>query len=364
MKNSARIFITLSIFLILGAAIMGCSSSSGSNAVNNTSANTPSATVTTTATGPQFIAGDIVSSSSSSSTGWLVISYDSAKDSYTRAFIYKNTDGTWGYRISSSTETAARNVMEKVYKVKITHVTVSSIPTSAPTVVTATVTTKTATVAKTTATTTVTTTTAGKPSFKSMIPDEGNAGSSVSITDLVGNNFQSGATVQLTHSGSTSINATSVVRVSASHMTCTFAIPSNAVAGAWNIVITNPDGQTATYSSYFTVHGSTSSVTTTTTTSASSGSIVITSVTPTSVTGSNYGWTGRLTIDTSTTLQQGLTVTLTNSAGTIITVENPQLNSNTEIYPLFTSVPKGIWTVKVTNPDGSYGVYTGGLVVN
>jgi hypothetical protein len=204
-----------------------------------------------------------------------------------------------------------------------------------------------------------------------MIPDEGNAGSSVAITDLVGSNFQSGATVQLAHSGSTSINATSVAWVSSSHMTCAFTIPSDSAAGSWDIIITNPDGQSVTYSSYFTVHGSTSSVTTTTTTSASSGAIGITSVTA-SPNANGMGWTtwtGVLTIATSTTLQQGsgLTVTLTNTVtGATMSVYNPQLNdSRTSIMNAgFTSVPSGTYNVKVTSNDGSTGSLSNGFIVS
>jgi hypothetical protein len=254
--------------------------------------------------------------------------------------------------------------MEKVYKIKITHVTVSSIPTAAPTSVPTTVVTTTKSAS---ATATVTTTSTGKPQFKSMIPSEGDAGSSVSVTDLIGSNFQSGATVQLTHTGSTSINATSVAWVSASHLTCTFAIPSDATAGSWNVVITNPDGQSVTYSNYFIVHESTATATTTTN-SASSGSIGITSVTasPLSTTGWSQGWSGRLTIDTSTTLQPGLTVTLSNTAtGATISVSNPQLNSGTEIWATFTQpVPAGTWNVMVTNPDGTTGTLSGGFTVS
>ena len=40
---------------------------------------------------------------------------------------------------------------------------------------------------------------------------------------------------------------------SASHLTCTFTIPSDAAAGAWDVVITNPDGQSVTYANYFIV---------------------------------------------------------------------------------------------------------------
>jgi hypothetical protein len=199
-----------------------------------------------------------------------------------------------------------------------------------------------------------------------MIPSDGDAGSSVSVTDLLGSNFQSGATVQLTHTGSTSINATSVAVGSASHLTCTFTIPSDAVAGTWNVVITNPDGQSVTYSNYFNVHGSTS--TATTTNSASSGSIGITSVTASPLAIGMYatGWSGRLTIDTSTTLQPGLTVTLTNTVtGATISVPNPQLNSGTEIWAMFNQpVPAGTWNVMITNPDGTTGTLSSGFTVS
>jgi hypothetical protein len=242
MEKSARIFIALSIFLVLGAAIMGCSSNSSSTA--------KSSTVTTMTTiAPLYTAGDIVGSSSSPSSAWLIISYDSAKDTYTRAFIYKNTDGTWGYRLNSNSETYPRSTMEKVYKVKITHVTISSIPTSAPTtVVTTTVTTKATTVA-----TAATTTTAAKPSFKDMDPDNGYAGNSVTST-ITGGNFIATPKVMLTHSGSSSIMATGVTWTSATQITATFAIPNTTSAGIWSVVITNPDGQLVTYANEFTVH--------------------------------------------------------------------------------------------------------------
>jgi hypothetical protein len=216
----------------------------------------------------------------------------------------------------------------------------------------------------TTAATTVTTTIAGKPSFKDIVPDEGYAGTSVAITDLLGGNFQSGATVQLAHSGST-INATSVVWVDASDLTCTFVIPSTAATGSWDVVVTNPDGQSVSYANIFLVHGSTSSVTTTTTTAATTGSITITSVSPSiQTTGwSQTGWPGILTIYTTTTLKQGVTVTLSNTGTRAnITINNPQLSSDsTAVSAQFSGnlVPAGTYNVIVTNPDGSYGTYSG-----
>ena len=360
MKNPAGIFVILSIFLVLCVTMMGCSSSSGSTATTTTSAVT-----TATTTAPLYTAGDIVWSSSASTTAaWLIISYDSSTDSYTRAYVHKNTDGSWGYRTNSDTATSPRPTMEKVYPVKVTHVTVSSIPTAAPTLV---VSTTVATAVTTTTAATATTTIAGKPLFKDIVPSEGYAGTSVAITDLSGGNFQSGATVQLAHSGST-INATSVVWVSATELTCTFVIPSTAVTGSWDVVVTNPDGQFVSYANEFIVHGSTSSVTTTTTTAASTGSITISSVTasPGAATGTGQAWSGRLTIETSgTTLQSGLTVTLSNTAtGANVTAPYAQLNSGTEAYPSFSGVPAGTYNVIITNPDGSTGTLSSGFIVS
>jgi len=241
MKESAGILLTLSVLLVLGIATMGCSSSSDSAAT----------TVVTTETtiAPAFSAGDVVASSSSPTSAWLIISYDSSTDEYTRAYIYKNTDGSWGYRLNANTETSSRTTMEKVYTVTVTHVTVSSIPTAQPTtIVTTTVTTRVTTVA-----TTATATTAPKPSFKSMDPDEGTSGDTVD-TIITGANFVDTPTVKLTHSGDSSITATDVTWNSATEIEATFEIPDDLSSGIWNVVITNPDGQSYTYSNEFTVH--------------------------------------------------------------------------------------------------------------
>ncbi len=366
MENSAKFLLIPGILLIVCILCAGCTNSSGT-----TDSTTPAPTteVTSTTAAALYSAGDIVKSASASSgTAWLIISYDSAADTYTRAFVYQNTDGTWGYRMNSDTTTSSRASVEKTYSVKVTSVTVSSVPIKSAAVASAT--TATSTTKTTTATiSTTATTTAPKPTFKDMIPDEGNAGTTVSITDLVGSGFQSGASVQLTKSGSTSINATSVSLVSTSHMTCAFAIPSDTPSGTWNIVITNPDGQSVTYSNYFTIHGSTSSGSTTaTTTTVAGSSFTITSVTPSPLAiGGATGWTGTLTIVTSKAVQTGtgLKVTLSRSGYNTIYSYNPQVSTSgttittSNIGPVYS----GSWDVTVTNPDGSFGVLTNGFSV-
>jgi len=74
---------------------------------------------------------------------------------------------------------------------------------------------------------------------------------SVSITNLAGTGFVSGATVKLTRAGQT-ITATGVTVVSPTQITCTLPISGKA-PGLWNVVVTNPDLQTGTLPSGFAV---------------------------------------------------------------------------------------------------------------
>jgi len=365
MDKTVKIFTVFIVILCTAVFFTGCTSNSG--AANVT---TPVSTQSTTiaAAGAIYVAGDIVKSpSGSASNAWLILSYDSATDTYSRALIYQNSDGTWGYRVNTNTETSARKVMEKVYTDKVTHVTVSSVPvktattasTSAPTV------TSTTTVSGTTsATTSATTTPTGKPQFKSMVPDSADAGTQVSITDLTGSNFQTGATVMLARTGSSNITATNVQVVSASHMTCTFAIPSTAATGSWNIIITNPDSQSVTYSNYFTIHASTS-VTTTTTTSPT-GTVVITRIEPTFVYLGGNGWLGPITIYTTTNIQIDATAKLVNSGGQVIAGTSGPISDTLNSIPVRFNIPvgsQGHWNVVLTNPDGTNGTLTNGLAV-
>lgn len=228
----------------------GCSDNSDSAASGSTS----DTVATTATTGPLYTAGDIIRSTTGSvSPAWLVVGYDPAADSYTRALIYKNADGTWGYRVNAKTETSQRAVMEKVYTVKIAHMAVSSVPTAEPTTFTTEVT-MTATEPETTSPATTTTISAARPAIKKMDPEEGEAGTTVS-TVITGSDFVSNLTAKLRHSGETSITAAKVAWSSSSSVTCTFEIPNTTKVGTWDIVVTNPNGQSGEFTNYFTVRG-------------------------------------------------------------------------------------------------------------
>jgi hypothetical protein len=249
MERFTKIFILFSIFLILGVSMTGCS---------DTPDTTPSVTVAATTTeGPLYAAGDIVrSATGSESPAWLVVSYDPAADSYTRALIYRNTDGSYGYRTSSATETSKRAMMERVYTVKITHVTVASVPTGTPATATTAVTT-TATTAPATATVTATKTTlmsAARPSIKKMVPEEGEAGTTIT-TEITGSDFMANLTAMLRHTGGDTISARTTSLYSSSSVTCIFDLPNSTKVGSWDIIVTNPNGLSGEITNYFIVRG-------------------------------------------------------------------------------------------------------------
>lgn len=250
MEYSAKIFIILGIFLIIGITISGCSDRSD----QEVSGSTPGTSAVTTTTGPLYTAGDIVrSAKGGESPAWLVITYDSAADSYIRALIYKNPDGSYGYRINTATETSQRAVMEKVFTVKITHVTVASVPTAAPATVTTAMNTIVARTSATTAAATTTTKSTARPAIKKMDPDEGEAGTTV-LTVITGSGFETNLTAQLRYSGESSITARKVTWSSSSSVTATFDLPNTTKVGFWDIVIINPNNLSGEYTSYFTVH--------------------------------------------------------------------------------------------------------------
>lgn len=95
---------------------------------------------------------------------------------------------------------------------------------------------------------------AAAPILNSITPDSGESGSIVAITDLDGANFQlSGTTtVKLTMIGQPDIVASGTSVVTADRVTCNFDLTA-AEPGNWDVVLTNPDSQTATLPGAFRV---------------------------------------------------------------------------------------------------------------
>jgi len=92
------------------------------------------------------------------------------------------------------------------------------------------------------------------PAVTAITPDSGVNSTDIAITNLAGSAFTiSGTTVvRLTRAGHANITATGVTVVSPSQITCTLPI-NGAEAGAWDVVVVNPDGQEAVLPGGFTV---------------------------------------------------------------------------------------------------------------
>ncbi len=349
MKNKTLLVFSLVLVLLSCVFFAGCE--------DNSSTTNTTTQVTSAPGSPKYVTGDIVRNPAYD-TAWLILGYNSSADSYQRALIYPNTDGSWGYRTSSTSDTVTRVVFEKTNTEKITNKLPSSIVIRRPTtVVTTRTVTPTSTTGNTTSkTTTTTTSVAGKPTFKKIIPDEGTAGTTITINSLTGTNFKSGAVVQLAKEDNPNITATNVDVQSPTLMTCTFAIPVNITAGAWDVVITNPDGQFVKYAYIFTLH---SAVDTSTTTSSSDSGI--SSITPVNsrpkylemaITGSNFqiGVKGKLVKSSSTSIE--------------ILANDCNRKSETQVtcwFNILDTRPRGLYTVILTNPDGTTRSLTDGF---
>jgi hypothetical protein len=351
----------LVVMLMLTIFIAGCSGTSAPSTPvqsGSTGAVTPASS-----TGPLYSAGDILKNpKSSAGVGILIVSYDATTDTYKRALIYPNSDGSWGYRMDSSTENVVRATIEKVYTVKVTHVTVSAIPIGTP-VTTSTPVPVATTASSTAVTTTATTSETASPTVKGITPNTGYTGTSVSVTGITGYNFLTGATVQLVKSGNPNIAATGVTVVSASDITCTFAIPSNASVGSWGVQVTNQNGYVGSYANGFLVRSNTAAATATTTTTATTTSVTVTAISPSTTQSGTYK---SYTITGTHFVSNGVTATLKNSNYGSITASTISQTTSTSMIAFF-NIPLsevGPWDVVVTNADGTTGTMSSGLTVN
>jgi hypothetical protein len=169
------------------------------------------------------------------------------------------------------------------------------------------------------------------PTLTSVSPTSGPAAGGTTIT-LTGTNFVSGATVRV---GGTA--ATNVTFVSATQLT---ARTPAGTAGARDVQVTNPDGQSATRTGGFTYGAS---------------APTLTSVSPTS--GPTAG--GTIITLTGTSFVSGATVRVGGTAATNVTfVSATQVTART---PAGTA---GARDVQITNPDGQSATRTGAFTYN
>lgn len=90
------------------------------------------------------------------------------------------------------------------------------------------------------------------PTVASISPSYGLNAGVTSITALLGSRFGAGATVKLAQSGQPDIAATNVSVVNSGKITADLNL-NGAAPGPWDVVVVNPDGQSATLSKAFTV---------------------------------------------------------------------------------------------------------------
>jgi uncharacterized protein YceK len=323
MTKTAHYGLLLVLILILCVFLAGCTS-------QNTTTTTK--TVTTTQAGPKYAAGDIVAMTASSQSGvWLIISYDSSTDQYERALLVKNSDGSWG-RVTATTDKFPRAEMEKLYTVKLSHVSAASVTVVTPTIPT-----------------TVATTLSGSgPSITAISPTSGATGTSASVT-ITGSNFQTGATARLVQPGHLPVQATGV-SVSSTQITGTFDL-SSLNAGMANVVVKNPDSQSASMMNAFTIGAASPVISSFSPTSASLGATSVSF----SITGQNLADTMAITLVSADGTQQVPCASLSTPTSTGVTCS-------------FATIPgtltTGAYTVKVMTSDGTSGTSTSTFAIN
>ncbi|NMB79891.1 MAG: hypothetical protein GYA23_12450 [Methanomicrobiales archaeon] len=325
MANKFLFGLVFCLLLVAGVLFAGCSDES-SDAVT-----TP---VPTTAPVAKYSAGDIIAKTESGGETMLYVitKYDSATDEYERAWIYKNDDGTWGHFIDSRTDRSTRKIIEKVYPVKIAHVTVSAIPITTPSLVTV-----------------VPTTPSGNaPTVTSISPTSGAKDATVAVT-ITGTNFQSGGTPKLLLPGSPALAGTGV-SISSTKIDCTFNLYGKDI-GKYHVIVTNPDGQSGMLNSAFSI---------------GDAAPIITSVSPSSF---EINETGGLVIN-GQNFKEGVKVTLLQGTSEITCVSpvvtsgsriSCDIDFNSKRYP---QVKFGDWDVRVLNIEGSQsGILTKKFVI-
>jgi hypothetical protein len=165
-------------------------------------------------------------------------------------------------------------------------------------------------------------------------PNSGYIGDVLEDVIVIGENFEDGASVQLTKSGQNPISASWVEVQSSTQISCTLNL-GKAVAGQWDVVVTNPDSLSGTLDNGFTVYGQ----------------MTITGITPSS--GHNDEIV-HITNLAGTNFRTAVTVKLVKSGEADIDATNVQVVSTTQItcdLDLRGASP-GQWTVRLAAGGG------------
>lgn len=186
---------------------------------------------------------------------------------------------------------------------------------------------------------TATVSTSTAPTASAINPTTGSNTAPLAITSITGTNFVSGATVRLTRAGQSDIVGTGFSFSGPTSLTGGAFDLTGVQSGTWNVVVTNPDLQSATCNACLTVTFPDSAPT-------------VTDVTPDS---SDQGVTVTTTI-TGTGFISGASVAF---SGTGIAVNSTVFNNATQLTANITIAPGATVSarnVTVTNPDTQTGV--------
>ena len=326
MENKVRNGLLICALLVFAVLIAGCSDQS--------SAGTTTTVLTTAPPEAKFAAGDIIAKSASSTdqTLYVITQYDTKSSMYTRAWIYKNADGSWGHFSDNKTEKVERTLVEKVYPVKIAHVTVSSIPIVTPTI----------------PPTVVTTLSGSSPTVTSISPASGVKDAVVAAT-ITGTNFDTGATAKLGRAGYPSITATGLSVSSSTSISCNFRL-SGVDEGNYNVMVTNPGGQSDTIMGAFSIGQAPPILTGVSPNTAEIGD----TLKPITINGQNF--------------KEGVKVTFVQgtselNCGTPTFIDTTKISCILNVR-ILDGAKSGLWDVKVMNIDGQQtGILTGKFTV-
>jgi hypothetical protein len=249
-KKPGAVFPIVLLILIAIVFCAGCSDQADQGS--------PTPVPATVSTQPKFVTGDIIAKTgSSANVYWLILHYDVPAGTYERALVTKKPDGSWS-RMNDQSESADRVLVEKVYPARVDHVSsLPPVPVEAGPAVSAAVPTENipltsietrpATPGKKPEKTTVSTTAATSADPPPVILSVSDTPQNTHTTFAArGSGFQSGSTVILTRSGYPDVVLSQVGMVSGSEIDFgVFNIPCNDPPGKYTVVVTNPDGRSA-----------------------------------------------------------------------------------------------------------------------
>jgi uncharacterized protein YxjI len=196
---------------------------------------------------------------------------------------------------------------------------------------------------------TVTAATTPSPAISSVSPTSMAGSSSDQTLTINGSNFVSGATLTFDPPTGSNLNSTPSKLTFVSTSQIRYQINNANDVGTWSVRVTNPDGKTSGWSSFIV-------------TAATTPSPSISSVSPTSMPGSNTDQT--LTINGSNFVS-GATLTFDPPTGSNLNSIPSKLTfvSASQIrYQINNANDLGTWSVRVTNPDGKTSGWTSFVV--